>query len=209
VHKKTVVACLLIPSPDGQVPRSRDRFSTRTSGLLALDEWLSRHDVSQVARESTGMYWRPVFTLLEGNRSVMVVTAQPIKAVPGRKTDVKDAEWRAELLRHGVLQPRCIPPLPLRIWRDLTRQRKTLVPSRTPELHRLQPGLETATSKLDLVVSEGAGVSQEPPDDASAQRWHPGRGRTRRAGHRVIAPQAPPAADGLAGTGARAPALLT
>lgn len=208
VHKKTVVACRLIPSPDGQVPRYRDRFSTRTSGLLALDEWRSRHDVSQVARQSTGMYWRPVCTLLEGNRSVMVGTAHHIKAVPGRKTEGKDAEWLAERLRQGLLQPRCLPPLPVRILRDLTRQRTTLVQSRTQERTRLQQGLATATSTLDLVVSAGAGGSQEPPHDASAERWHPGRGRTRRAGQRVSAPPAPPAADGRAGTGARAPALL-
>jgi transposase len=159
VHKKTVVACILITSPDGQVQRYRDSFSTMTSGLLALDDWLSSHDVSQVAMESTGIYWRPVFTVLEANRSVMVVNAQHLKAVPGRKTDVKDAEWIAELLRHGLLQPSFIPPLPVRILRDLTRQRKTLVQSRTQELNRLQKVLETANIKLDLVVTDIVGVS--------------------------------------------------
>jgi transposase len=159
VHKKTVVACILTTSPDGQVQRYRDSFSTMTSGLLALDDWLSSHDVSQVAMESTGIYWRPVFTILEANRPVMVVNAQHIKAVPGRKTDVKDAEWLAELLRHGLLQPSFIPPLPVRILRDLTRHRKTLVQSRTQELNRLQKVLETANIKLDLVVSDVAGVS--------------------------------------------------
>jgi transposase len=159
VHKKTVVACILTTSPDGQVQRYRDSFSTMTSGLMALDDWLSNHDVSQVAMESTGIYWRPVFTILEATRSVMVVNAQHIKAVPGRKTDVKDAEWIAELLRHGLLQPSFIPPLPVRILRDLTRQRKTLVQSRTQELNRLQKVLETANIKLDLVVSDVAGVS--------------------------------------------------
>src|SRR5262245_26165549 len=95
VHKKTVVACILLTTPHGQVQRYRDSFSTMTSGLMALDDWLSNHDVSQVALESTGIYWRPVFTILDATRSVMVVTAQHIKAVPGRKTDVKDAEWIA------------------------------------------------------------------------------------------------------------------
>jgi transposase len=159
VHKKTVVACILITAPDGQVERYRDSFSTMTAGLLALDDWLTQHAVSQVAMESTGIYWRPVFTILEANRSVMVVNAQHIKAVPGRKTDVKDAEWIAELLRHGLLQPSFIPPLPVRILRDLTRQRKTLVQARTQELNRLQKVLETANIKLDLVVSDVAGVS--------------------------------------------------
>jgi transposase len=159
VHKKTVVACILITSPDGQVQRYRDSFSTMTRGLLALDDWLSSHEVSQVAMESTGIYWRPVFTILEANRSVMVVNAQHLKAVPGRKTDVKDAEWIAELLRHGLLQPSFIPPLPVRILRDLTRHRKTLVQSRTQELNRLQKALETANIKLDLVVTDIVGVS--------------------------------------------------
>lgn len=159
VHKKTVVACILITSPDGQVQRYLDTFSTMTSGLLALDDWLTEHAVSQVAMESTGIYWRPVFTIVEANRSVMVVNAQHIKAVPGRKTDVKDAEWIAELLRHGLLQPSFIPPLPVRILRDLTRHRKTLVQARTQELNRLQKVLETANIKLDLVVSDVAGVS--------------------------------------------------
>jgi transposase len=153
------VACILITTPDGQVQRHLDSFSTMTSGLLALDDWLTQHAVSQVAMESTGIYWRPVFTILEANRSVMVVNAQHIKAVPGRKTDVKDAEWLAELLRHGLLQPSFIPPLPVRILRDLTRHRKTLVQARTQELNRLQKALETANIKLDLVVSDVAGVS--------------------------------------------------
>jgi transposase len=159
VHKKMVVACILITAPDGQVQRHLDTFSTMTSGLLALDDWLTQHAVSQVAMESTGIYWRPVFTILEANRSVMVVNAAHIKAVPGRKTDVKDAEWIADLLRHGLLQPSFIPPLPVRILRDLTRHRKTLVQSRTQELNRLQKALETANIKLDLVVSDVAGVS--------------------------------------------------
>lgn len=159
VHKKTVVACMLITPEDGQVQRHLRTFSTLTSGLLALDDWLSTHDVSQVAMESTGIYWRPVYTILEANRSVMVVNAQHVKAVPGRKTDVKDAEWIAELLGHGLLQPSFIPPLPVRILRDLTRHRKTLVQARTQELNRLQKVLETANIKLDLVVTDIVGVS--------------------------------------------------
>ena len=92
VHKQTVVACILITTPHGQVQRHLDTFSTMTSGLLARDDWLTQHAVSQVAMESTGIYWRPVFTLLEANRSVMVVNAAHIKAVPGRKTDVKPSD---------------------------------------------------------------------------------------------------------------------
>jgi transposase len=159
VHKKTVVACILVTAEDGQVQRHLQTFSTMTSGLLALDAWLTTHEVSQAAMESTGIYWRPVFTILEANRSVMVVNAQHMKAVPGRKTDVKDAEWIAELLRHGLLQPSFIPPLPVGILRDLTRHRKTVVQARTQELNRLQKILETANIKLDLVVTDIVGVS--------------------------------------------------
>jgi transposase len=150
---------MLITAPDGQVQRHLDTFSTMSAGLLALDDWLTQQAVSQVAMESTGIYWRPVVTILEANRSVMVVDAAHIKAVPGRKPDVKDAEWIADLLRHGVLRPSFIPPLPVRILRDLTRHRKTLAQSRTQELKRLQKALETANIKLDLVVSDVAGLS--------------------------------------------------
>jgi len=159
VHKKTVVACILLTSEDGKIQKHVQTFSTMTAGLLELDDWLTRFDVTQVAMESTGIYWRPVFNILEANRAVMIVNAQHIKAVPGRKTDVKDAEWIAELLRHGLLQPSFIPPLPIRVIRDLTRHRKTLVYARTQELNRLQKVLETANIKLDLVVTDIVGVS--------------------------------------------------
>jgi transposase len=121
VHKKTVVACL-IRSTEGQPPQKEVRtFRTMTVELLALADWLHAAGCTHVALESTGVYWRPVYNLLEGLFTLLVVNAQHIKAVPGRKTDVKDAEWIAELLRHGLLRGSFIPSKPQRQLRELTR----------------------------------------------------------------------------------------
>ncbi len=105
-------------------------FATTTASLLALADWLATFQVSHVAMESSGIYWRPVFNLLEEGRTIILVNAQHMKAVPGRKTDVKDAEWIADLLRHGLLKASFIPPKPTRDLRDLVRYRKTLVQER-------------------------------------------------------------------------------
>src|SRR6202011_2490967 len=119
-------------------------FSTTPAGLLALSDWLSSHEVSHVAMESTGVYWRPVFNILEALCTVILVNAQHIKAVPGRKTDVRDSEWLADLLRHGLLKASFIPPQPIRDLRDLVRYRKTLVQQRAQQINRVQKVLETA-----------------------------------------------------------------
>jgi len=131
IHKKTVVACVLLTDPDGSIRRIVRTFGTMTADLLALGDWLSLHEVTHVALESTGVLWRPVFNVLEEGRTLLLVNAQHIKAVPGRKTDVKDSEWLADLLRHGLLRPSFIPPPPIRVLRDLTRYRKNLVAVRT------------------------------------------------------------------------------
>jgi transposase len=109
---KTVVACVLVTETGGQTQRSIRPFSTMTAGLLALADWLESMSVSVVALESTGLYWRPVFNLIEEGRTIILVNAQHMKAVPGRKTDVKDAEWLADLLRHGLRDPRALSLLP-------------------------------------------------------------------------------------------------
>src|SRR5215467_15078099 len=127
VHKKSVMACLITTSDDGERRKERQTFSTMTPDLLRLREWLIERRCSQVAMESTGVFWRPVFNILEGHLEVMVVNAQHIKAVPGRKTDIKDAEWIADLLQHGLLHPSFIPPAPQRELRELTRYRSSLV----------------------------------------------------------------------------------
>jgi transposase len=110
VHKKTVVACVVITLPDGQVQKQVRTFATTTASLLALADWLAAFQVSHVAMESSGIYWRPVFNLLEEGRTIILVNAQHMRAVPGRKTDVKDAEWIADLLRHGLRHPPVLFP---------------------------------------------------------------------------------------------------
>jgi transposase len=130
-HKRTVVACVLLSQPDGTVRREVRTFGTMTADLLSLTDWLCALDIRPVAMESSGVYWRPVFTLLEEGRGIVLVNPQHLKRVPGHKTDVKDAEWLADLLRHGLLRhgllrhgllkARFIPPQPVRDVRELTR----------------------------------------------------------------------------------------
>jgi transposase len=159
IHKKTVVACL-ISSAQGQQPQKEVRtFRTMTAELLLLADWLQMAGCTHVAMESTGVYWRPVYNLLEGLFTLLVVNAQHIKAVPGRKTDVKDAEWIAELLRHGLLRGSFIPSRPQRQLRELTRHRTTLVQDRARVINRLQAVLEDANIKLAAVVTDIRGVS--------------------------------------------------
>jgi transposase len=159
VHKKTVVACILITSLDGTVQKKIRTFSTMTSDLLAFVDWLRAFQITHVALESTGVYWHPVFNLLEEDFSVILVNAQHMKALPGRKTDIKDSEWIADLLRHGLLRPSFIPPSPIRVLRELTRYRKTLVQERAQEVNRLHKTLEGANIKLAAVATDVLGKS--------------------------------------------------
>jgi transposase len=130
-----------------------------TSDLLLLHDWLQANGVTHVAMESTGVYWKPIFNLLEGNFTVLLVNAAHIKAVPGHKTDVKDSEWIADLLAHGLLKGSFIPPQDIRDLRDLTRYRKSLTDERVREINRLQKLLETANIKLSSVATDVMGVS--------------------------------------------------
>jgi len=159
VHKRTVVACVLLSQADGTVEREVRTFRTMTADLLALADWLSALEVGQVAMESTGVYWRPVYTLLEEGRSIVLVNPQHLKRVPGHKTDVKDAEWLADLLCHGLLQASFIPPQPVRAVRALTRYRKTLVQERAQAVLRVQKVLESANVKLASVATDVLGKS--------------------------------------------------
>jgi len=159
VHKKTVAACLITSTAGAEPVKEIRTFRTMTADLLALVDWLQEAGCTHVAMESTGVYWRPVYNLLEGQFELLVVNAQHIKAVPGRKTDVKDAAWIAELLRHGLLQGSFIPSKPQRELRELTRYRSTLVQDRARALNRLQAVLEDANLKLASVVTDIAGVS--------------------------------------------------
>ena len=159
VHKKTVVACVLLTAPSGKVSKAIRTFATTTASLQQLADWLASQGVTHVAMESTGIFWRPVFNLLEGRFQVILVNAQHMKAVPGHKTDIKDSQWIAELLRHGLLTASFIPPKPIRDLRDLVRARKTLVQQRAQAILRVQKVLETANIKLSSVATDVLGVS--------------------------------------------------
>ncbi|HEX6484193.1 MAG TPA: IS110 family transposase [Ktedonobacteraceae bacterium] len=138
IHKKVVVVCLLVSHAAGQPMKEVRSFRTTTAGLLALRDWLQAAGCTHVAMESTGVYWKPVYNLLEGACELLVVNAQHIKAVPGRKTDVKDAEWIAELLAHGLLTGSFIPPTDQRELRELTRFRTSVVEDRARVINRLR-----------------------------------------------------------------------
>ena len=134
-------------------------MGTMTADLLELADWLEAGGVTHVAMESTGVYWKPIWNLLESRFTLLLVNAGHIKAVPGRKSDVRDAEWIADLLRHGLLRASFVPDRPARELRELTRYRSALVRERTAEVNRLQKTLEGANIKLGRVVSDVMGVS--------------------------------------------------
>ena len=159
VHQATIVACLLIVLKDGKVRKQMRTFGTTTRELLSLREWLLSEGCTHVAMESTGVYWKPVYAILEGALEIVVANAQHVKKVPGRKTDVKDADWIADLLCHGLLRSSFVPPQPIRELRDLMRYRRKLVESQTAERNRLLKLLETANIKLATVASDVFGVS--------------------------------------------------
>ncbi len=159
VHKKTVVACRVQIDEQGEWHQEVRTFGTMTCELLELVDWLLAGGVTHVALESTGEYWKPVYNLLEGCVEVLLVNAQHVKHVPGRKTDVKDAEWLAELLVHGLLKASFIPAKPQRDLRDLTRYRVTLVEERARVINRVQKVLENANIKLASVATDVLGVS--------------------------------------------------
>lgn len=159
VHKQNVVACVITPDPQGGWHKELRSFGTMTADLLTLSDWLQAQGVTHVAMESTGVYWRPIFNILEGNFEVLLVNAQHIRAVPGRKTDVKDAEWLADLLQHGLLRGSFIPPVAQRTLRELTRTRSSFVRERVNLVNRVHKTLESANIKLASVATDVMGVS--------------------------------------------------
>ena len=159
VHKRSVTACASTPDAKGQRHKERESFSTMTADVLRLRQWLKARNVTHVAMESTGVYWQPIYSLLEGHFELLLVNAQHIKAVPGRKSDVKDAEWLADLLQHGLLRPSFVPAPWQREVRELTRYRTSLIEERCRTVNRLQKILEGANIKLASVASDVMGVS--------------------------------------------------
>jgi len=159
VHQATVVACLLMVRREGKVQKQMRTFGTTTRELVSLREWLLSEGCTHVALESTGVYWKPIYAILEGTLEIVVANAQHIKKVPGRKTDVKDAEWIADLLCHGLLRSSFVPPKPIRELRDLMRYRRKLTESQAAERNRLLKVLETANIKLANVATDVFGMS--------------------------------------------------
>ena len=159
VHKKSVVACRRRLTSSGHVEKEVATFGTTTAQLLALLAWLNEWDVTHVAMESTGGYWKPVWNILEGHMELLLVNARHLKTVPGRKTDVKDCEWIAQLMQYGLLRGSFVPSPEVRQWRDLTRHRTKLTGQRTSVVNRIHKVLEDANVKLSSVISDILGVS--------------------------------------------------
>jgi len=159
VHKETVVVCLRRHTGTAPAQQQTRTFGTMTRALLDLADWLAEQGVTHVAMESTGVYWKPIWNLLEGQFELLLVNALHIKQVPGRKTDVKDAEWIAQLLQHGLLRNSFVPGAPQRELRELTRQRRQLIQTRASVVNRVQKVLEDANIKLASVATDVLGVS--------------------------------------------------
>jgi transposase len=159
VHKASVTACVRVPGEGGARQQQIRTFRTTTAGLVLLGDWLASFGVTVVGMESTGVYWKPCYWLLEDDFQCWLLNARHLRNVPGRKTDVKDAAWICQLVEHGLVRPSFVPPKPIRQLRDLTRYRKALVQERTREAQRLHTLLEDAGIKLSSVASDTLGVS--------------------------------------------------
>ncbi|MCW2620770.1 MAG: transposase [Frankiales bacterium] len=172
VHKASVTACLHLPPGEVTGKAVQHRFGTTTNELLALADWLASHGVTHVAMEATGVYWKPVYYVLEDRFEVLLVNAAHIKNVPGRKTDANDAAWIADLLAHGLVRASFVPPKPIRRLRDLTRYRKAQVNERTRAAQRMEKVLQDAGVKLSSVASNVLGKSGRAMLDALVQGTH-------------------------------------
>jgi transposase len=165
VHQKSIVACVRVVA-EGRVSHEVRTFSTMTSELLALADWLAACGCTHVAMESTGVFWKPVWHVLEGNFTLVLANAMHIRNIPGRKSDVNDAKWIADLLAHGLIRSSFVPPAPVQELRDLTRTRKQLMREIARHTQRLQRVLEDANVKLTSVVSDILGMSGRAVLDA-------------------------------------------
>src|SRR5207253_6098669 len=165
VHKAQVTACVRVPG-DGKRVSQVKQFKTTVPGLLVLADWLRAHGVTHVVMEATGDYWKPIWHVLEAEFELLLVNARQVKQVPGRKTDVKDAEWLCQLLEAGLLKASFVPPQPIRALRNLTRYRKAQIGERQREANRLHKALEDTGIKLDCVATDILGVSGRAMLDA-------------------------------------------
>jgi len=158
VHKAQVTACVRVPGRGSRVVHVKE-FKTTVRGLLVLADWLKAHAVTQVVMEATGVYWKPVWHVLEDDFELLLVNARHVKQVPGRKTDVKDAEWLCQLAEAGLLRASFVPPKPIRELRQLTRYRKAQIQERSREANRLHKAIEDTGIKLDCVATDILGKS--------------------------------------------------
>jgi transposase len=166
IHKASVTACVRVPAASGGRDEHVEQFPTTVQGLLTLADWLEAHGVTQVAMEASGVYWKPVWAVLEDRFDCMLVNARHVKQVPGRKTDVLDAQWLCRLLEAGLLKPSLVPPKPIRTLRNLTRYRKSNIRDRQREANRLHKMLEDTGIKLDCVATDLLGKSGRAMLDA-------------------------------------------
>jgi transposase len=166
VHKAQVTACVRVPGPDGRREPEVTEFASTVQGLMALRDWLAAHRVTHVAMEATGVYWQPVWHILEEDFQLTLCNARHVKNVPGRKTDVSDAQWLCQLMEAGLLRGSFVPPKPQRRLRTLTRYRKTQIAERQREANRLHKALEDTNIKLDCVASDILGKSGRAMLDA-------------------------------------------
>ena len=196
VHEAFVMVCRRLLQADGQVDKVVRRYSTMTADLLALADWLADAGVTHVAMESTGVFWKPVWNLLESRFTLVLVNPRDVKQVPGRKTDVADAAWLAQLLQYGLLKGSHVPPPPIRVLRDLTRHRTTLIHDKTRVVNRIHKVLEDANIKLTAVASDIMGVSGRAM--LAARAWRHRSAAARGAGPAAAAPEAPAIGAGAA-----------
>ncbi len=166
VHKAQVTACVRVPDEQGARVEHLAEFKTTVRGLLALRDWLKAYRVTQVTMEATGCYWKPIWHVLEDDFELLLVNARHVKQVPGRKTDIKDAEWLCRLAEAGLLRSSFVPPKPIRELRSLTRYRKAQIAERQREANRLHKALEDTGIKLDCVATDILGVSGRAMLDA-------------------------------------------
>lgn len=166
VHKSSVTACIRIVAEGGRVHQKTEEFAATTGGLLLLRDWLASFEVELVGMEATGVYWKPIYYILEDDFECWLLNAEHLKHVPGRKTDLKDAEWICQLLEHGLVRPSFVPPKEIRELRNLTRYRKTQTEERTREVQRLEKVLQEAGIKLSSVATRVLGVSGRAMLDA-------------------------------------------
>jgi transposase len=159
VHQKTVVACIRIHGSGGRAQTEIRTFATHTAALVELSQWLTEHECTHVAMEATGVYWKPVWHILEGNFELVLANAKHVRNVPGRKSDVSDAAWLADLLAHGLIRSSFVPPQPIQELRDLTRTRKQLVRQRAQHVNRIHKVLEDANVKVGSLITDITGKS--------------------------------------------------